>query len=100
MKEEGLPPGWCWVELGALTTQFMNGFGKRRQEAGSPVVVLRLADISDGAVTLDAPRRVNATADERCGSSPATNPSCSVTTLSACGWLSGPCPATSGISPI
>jgi type I restriction enzyme S subunit len=59
-----LPRGWCWATLSDLAYSFLNGFGKRRQESGTPTIVLRLADITDGAVSLSSPRLVNATADE------------------------------------
>lgn len=59
-----LPRGWCWATVGELLVLSQNGFGKRRQERGSPTIVLRLADIEDGQICLGEPRRVNATADE------------------------------------
>jgi type I restriction enzyme, S subunit len=63
-REDGLPHGWCWATLGDLATQCLNGYGKRRQEAGTPTIVLRLADIEKGEVSLGSPRRVNASPDE------------------------------------
>src|SRR5262245_28347150 len=62
--EKKLPPGWCWTTLGELTEGSINGFGKRAQEAGTPAIVLRLADIVEGEVNLDNPRRVNCTPKE------------------------------------
>lgn len=60
----GLPKGWADATLGDLITLTQNGFGKRSQESGRPTVVLRLADITDGEITLADPRRVNATPEE------------------------------------
>lgn len=56
-----LPDGWCWTPLGSLLTKSQNGFGKRRQSKGQPAIVLRLADIQDGRVSLTDTRQVNAT---------------------------------------
>jgi type I restriction enzyme S subunit len=59
-----LPEGWAWVSLGQLLDSSMNGYGKRKQDEGTPTVVLRLADIIDQEVCLTDPRRVNSTDDE------------------------------------
>lgn len=59
-----LPKRWCYARVGQLIRHSQNGFGKRRQGHGTPTIVLRLADIYDGRVSLSNPRRVNATAEE------------------------------------
>lgn len=59
-----LPEGWATAQLTDLLDSSMNGFGKRKQDAGSPAIVLRLADIAEQQVCLGTPRRVNATDDE------------------------------------
>ena len=63
-ENNGLPKRWTEATLGDLITLTQNGFGKRSQESGRPTVVLRLADITDGEITLADPRRVNATPEE------------------------------------
>jgi len=63
-KEDQLPRGWCFTTLGELGESCLNGFGKRSQEAGVPTVVLRLADVQQGMISLVAPRRVNALKEE------------------------------------
>ncbi len=55
----GLPEGWCWASLGQLRSESLNGYGNRRGEVGEPTIVLRLADIENGLMSLDAPRRIN-----------------------------------------
>ncbi|TET34329.1 MAG: restriction endonuclease [Planctomycetota bacterium] len=55
-----LPDGWCWATAEQLSYESMNGFGKRRQEKGKPVIVLRLADILDGKVSYNDTRKINA----------------------------------------
>ena len=60
----GLPKNWCWATIEQLTTELSNGFGKRSQVSGSPRVVLRLADISGGEVSLADPRKINCTDDD------------------------------------
>jgi type I restriction enzyme S subunit len=42
----------------------MNGFGKRQQTSGIPMIVLRLADIEDGKVSFATARRINATTSQ------------------------------------
>ncbi len=55
----GLPEGWRWASLGQLRSESLNGYGNRRGEVGEPTIVLRLADIENGLMSLDAPRRIN-----------------------------------------
>jgi type I restriction enzyme S subunit len=59
-----LPRGWCCTAIGAITAESMNGFGRRRSDQGEPIIVLRLADIEDGDITLASTRRICATTDE------------------------------------
>jgi type I restriction enzyme S subunit len=59
-----LPEGWAWVELIDLIQGSLNGYGKRKQDAGEPTIVLRLADILGQEVSLANPRRVNSTVGE------------------------------------
>jgi type I restriction enzyme S subunit len=63
-ESKGLPRGWAEATLGDLITLTQNGFGKRSQESGRPTVVLRLADIADGEISLADPRRVNANPEQ------------------------------------
>src|SRR4051794_17560717 len=59
-----LPEGWTWATLGDLAADLANGFGKRQQAAGTPRLVLRLADLRKGEISLDEARRINATTAE------------------------------------
>lgn len=59
-----LPEGWVWVTIEQITTEMMNGFGKRTQTSGKPHVVLRLADISNGAISLENTREIKCTVGE------------------------------------
>ncbi len=59
-----LPDSWCWATIDQLTSKLMNGFGKRYQAAGSPCIVLRLADVFDGKISYDKVRRINCTDDQ------------------------------------
>lgn len=59
-----LPEGWRWVTLEQLTTQLMNGFGKRSQHDGVPTIVLRLADLQNGEIIYSDVRRINCTAED------------------------------------
>jgi type I restriction enzyme S subunit len=61
---EALPEGWAWVTFKELIQDSSNGYGKRKQDAGEPTIVLRLADILEQEVSLESPRRVNSTAAE------------------------------------
>ncbi len=58
------PAGWFWTTFGTLAANTTNGFGKRRSESGSQCIVLRLADIVEGRVCLDEPRRINCSTNE------------------------------------
>jgi type I restriction enzyme S subunit len=59
-----MPPTWCWTSLGLLADSCMNGFGKRRQDKGTPTIVLRLADIQNREISLANPRFVNSSPEE------------------------------------
>ncbi|MBZ0096869.1 MAG: restriction endonuclease subunit S [Sulfuricella sp.] len=59
-----LPEGWVWATFEQLTSELMNGYGKRSQVEGQPQIVLRLADISDGEISYADVRRINCTVDE------------------------------------
>ncbi len=49
---------------GELITLSQNGFGKRRSRIGTATIVLRLADIVDGEISLNDVRRIGATDNE------------------------------------
>jgi len=53
-----LPSGWRWASLGDLQPEFQNGAASRGDAGGTPVTVLRLADIRDRRVSLVDPRKV------------------------------------------
>lgn len=59
-----LPEGWVWATVEQITTEMMNGYGKRSQTVGHPHIVLRLADIVDGQTSFKDIRRINCTEDE------------------------------------
>ena len=63
-ENQSQPAGWFWATFGTLAENTTNGFGKRRSETGSPCIVLRLADIIEGRVYLDGPRRINCSINE------------------------------------
>lgn len=51
-------PGERLVSLSDLYPEFQNGASSRGDPVGEPVIVLRLADIKAGRISLDNPRRV------------------------------------------
>jgi len=55
-KVPTLPHGWLWVKMGDLQPDFQNGLASRGEPDGSPTVVLRLADISNGSISLRSAR--------------------------------------------
>ena len=59
-----LPEGWATASLDSLLASASNGFGKRGQEHGRSFIVLRLADIKAGKISLKSVRRIDATPDE------------------------------------
>jgi len=60
-----LPPTWTWSKLGALGFEFQNGLSKRRSSGGTPTIVLRLADVVDGLISLNDPREIGLSEAER-----------------------------------
>lgn len=54
-----LPNGWTWATIEQLTLDLGNGFGKRSQAGGHPRIVLRLADVVRGEISLKDVRRIN-----------------------------------------
>jgi type I restriction enzyme S subunit len=59
-----LTKGWVWASLDQLSADMMNGFGKRSQGIGQPRIVLRLADVVDGAISLADARKINCSDNE------------------------------------
>lgn len=51
-----LPRGWEWCKLGNLAPQFQNGASSRGDKEGTPITVLRLADIKNWQISLDDTR--------------------------------------------
>ncbi len=49
---------WCWIRLGDLCPEFQNGVSSRGEKEGAPTIVLRLADIKDGVVSLADTRQI------------------------------------------
>lgn len=47
-----LPAGWEWAMLDDFSPDYQNGASSRGDPSGEPVVVLRLADIKKGAISL------------------------------------------------
>src|SRR5437763_5929189 len=56
---DDLPRGWAWARLGSLVCLAQNGLSKRRSNEGVPSIVLRLADIRDGTISLENVRRID-----------------------------------------
>ena len=59
-----LPEGWRWARFEQIVSLSQNGFGKRSSKEGNPTIVLRLADITNGEISLDNVRRIGATIGE------------------------------------
>ncbi len=53
-----LPKGWEWVRLSDLMPEFQNGASSRGDAGGTPVTVLRLADIKNRRVSLADTRQI------------------------------------------
>jgi type I restriction enzyme, S subunit len=60
-----IPSSWAWVTLGDLHPEFQNGLASRGQPTGSPTVVLRLADISNGRISLSSARSLPLTGESK-----------------------------------
>lgn len=56
-----IPSSWAWVRLADLQPEFQNGLASRGESTGSPTVVLRLADISNGRISLRSTRSLPVT---------------------------------------
>lgn len=56
-----LPEGWFWTRFEQIVSLSQNGFGKRLSKEGNPTIVLRLADITNGEISLNNVRRIGAT---------------------------------------
>ncbi len=59
-----LPTRWAWATLEQLTSEMMNGFGKRSQVKGHPRIVLRLADVVAGEISLANVRQIHCLDEE------------------------------------
>jgi len=53
-----IPAGWQFVCLDDLEPQYQNGASSRGDPSGVPTIVLRLADIEQGRISLGSPRRI------------------------------------------
>lgn len=53
-----LPMGWEWVRLSDLMPEFQNGASSRGDAGGTPITVLRLADIKGKRISLAETRQV------------------------------------------
>ena len=53
-----IPADWTWTRLDDLAPKYQNGTSSRGDPAGEPTIVLRLADIKDGCISLDSPRHL------------------------------------------
>lgn len=60
-----VPPGWQQIAIGDLRPEFQNGFSKRASQTGMPTPVLRLANIINGAVSLEDVRVIPLSPEER-----------------------------------
>ena len=56
-----IPSSWAWVRLTDLQPEFQNGLASRGDPSGSPTVVLRLADITNGRISLASTRSLPVT---------------------------------------
>ncbi|HRN68820.1 MAG TPA: restriction endonuclease subunit S [Promineifilum sp.] len=59
-----LPEGWVWASFEQLLFSAQNGFGKRNSSIGEPTIVLRLADIAQGGISLENVRRIKMSNEE------------------------------------
>lgn len=53
-----LPEGWVWVGLGQLVARSQNGLSTRFSQTGTPIPVLRLADIRNGRIATEGLRLI------------------------------------------
>lgn len=59
-----IPPTWAWVRLGDLQPDFQNGASSRGDKDGTPVVVVRLADIRSRRISFADPRSIAISPDQ------------------------------------
>ena len=59
-----LPNGWEWVRLGKILPDYQNGISKRNSIEGTEQIVIRLADIKCGEISLDDHRLIRLTDGE------------------------------------
>jgi len=59
-----LPEGWVWASFGQLVQESQNGLSKRKGLHGTPIHVLRLADIVNGKISATEPRDILLTDEE------------------------------------
>ena len=59
-----LPGGWSWARMGAFE-KLSNGTSKRHGKDGCETIVLRLADLTEHAISLEDTRRIILTETER-----------------------------------
>ena len=59
-----IPESWVWCKLGKLVLSYQNGISKRNSAEGDKVVVLRLADIYNGEISLNEVREIKLTEKE------------------------------------
>ncbi len=57
-----IPSHWLWCRLAELEPIFQNGASSRGESEGVPVIVIRLADIKDGEISLDDSRTLTLSA--------------------------------------
>lgn len=59
------PPSISTVPFGQIIASYRNGFGRRPVRGEKGTIVLRLADVSDGTVSIQQPREVAMTIEEQ-----------------------------------
>jgi len=53
-----IPEGWTWAVFEQLTINSSNGLSKRSSNIGEPHIVLRLADIFEGEISIENSRKI------------------------------------------
>ena len=59
-----LPESWIWIKYGEFIDESQNGLSKRKGDKGLDYKVLRLADLKDGLISDQSPRKIIMTDDE------------------------------------
>jgi type I restriction enzyme S subunit len=59
-----VPENWAWIRLANLQPEFQNGASSRGDKNGTPVIVIRLADIENKRISLDNPRAIAISIDQ------------------------------------